>query len=80
MVGAYLVGVRSPGEVSQTLQELTVYSNPYYLIYCALRVAGRGQHADLPEVSGRMPVPVGDDGRAGDVSDPLGCFETSRSK
>ncbi len=33
MVGAYLVGVRSPGEVSKTLQELTVYSNPYYLVY-----------------------------------------------
>jgi ABC-type transport system involved in multi-copper enzyme maturation permease subunit len=30
MVGAYLVGVRSPGEVSQTLQELTVYSSLYY--------------------------------------------------
>jgi len=33
MLGAYLVGVPTPGQVSQILRDSTIYSNPYYLVY-----------------------------------------------
>jgi ABC-type transport system involved in multi-copper enzyme maturation permease subunit len=40
MVGAYLVGVRSPAGVSQVLLDSTIYSNPFYLVYAPYSTPG----------------------------------------
>ncbi len=40
MIGAYLVGVPTPGQVPQILSDLATYSNPYYLVYAPYAAPG----------------------------------------